>query len=99
MLVVFQNKIIYMPGLPPNARRERISDWASLCGGVQWTDERTVAADGTDLAMAVTTVPMARGRRSAAESLEKPAATHVYVLYFQGRLSSGFPRIHPLTRS
>jgi len=26
MMVVFQNKIIYMPGIPLNARRERIAD-------------------------------------------------------------------------
>lgn len=85
-MVVFQNKIIYMPGLPPNARSERIADWASLCGGVQWTEERTTAADGTDLAVAVTAVHIWQGKRSAAKGQEKMGdAAHVYVLYFQGR--------------
>lgn len=83
MMVVFQNKIIYMPGLPPSSRRERIADWASMCGGVQWTEERTAAADGTELALVVTTVPLPKGRRPAAAATE-PAAAHVYVLYFQG---------------
>ncbi len=47
MMVVFKNKIIYMPGLPPNARWEKIADHASRCGGIQWKEERTKAADGT----------------------------------------------------
>lgn len=88
MMVVFQNKIIYMPGLPPNSRSERIADWASMCGGLQWTEEKTVAADGTKLAMAVTTIPLPKGRRADATTAEnRPATAHVYVLYFQGRLS------------
>lgn len=87
MMVVFQNKIIYMPGLPPNSRSEQIANWASRCGGIQWTEERTMAADGTDLAMAVTTVPLAQGNRAAAPTQEPIAAAHVYLLYFQGRPS------------
>lgn len=85
MMVVFQNKIIYMPGLPPNSRRERIADWERLCGGVQWSNERVAAADGTDLALAVTTIPLVKGTRPAVANPGKPAAAHVYVLYFQGR--------------
>lgn len=38
MMVVFQNKIIYMPGLPPNARGERIEDYKNQCGGIQWRE-------------------------------------------------------------
>ncbi len=83
MMVVFQNKIIYMPGLPPNARSERIADWKDLCGGIEWTEERTAAEDGTKLALAVTTVPLPQGKRPAIATPETPAA-HVYLLYFQG---------------
>ncbi|KAK4033454.1 protein bem46 [Parachaetomium inaequale] len=97
MMVVFQNKIIYMPGLPPTSRRERIADWASMCGGIQWTEERTVAADGTKLALAVTTVPLPKGRQSAAAAPDEPAAAHVYVLYFQGNASSIPPRLPDLS--
>ncbi|KAL2128405.1 hypothetical protein VTI74DRAFT_9224 [Chaetomium olivicolor] len=97
MMVVFQNKIIYMPGLPPTARSERIADWASLCGGVQWTEERTVAEDGTALALAVATIPLPRGRRPASVNEEKPVAAHVYVLYFQGNASSIPPRLPDLS--
>ncbi|KAL2184525.1 hypothetical protein L209DRAFT_758046 [Thermothelomyces heterothallicus CBS 203.75] len=89
MMVVFQNKIIYMPGLPPTSRREQIANWASMCGGVQWMEERTVAEDGTELALAVTTVPLPKGRRPAAAAAKnQPAPAHVYVLYFQGNASS-----------
>ncbi|KAK0657291.1 hypothetical protein B0T16DRAFT_319916 [Cercophora newfieldiana] len=91
MLVVFQNKIIYMPGLPPNARSETIADYAPLCGGVKWHEERTIAADGTSLALAVATVtvPGVLGPESA--------STHVYILYFQGNASSTPPRLPDLS--
>ncbi|KAL2023485.1 hypothetical protein VTK56DRAFT_2481 [Thermocarpiscus australiensis] len=97
MMVLFQNKIIYMPGLPPNARRERIADWASLCGGIQWCEERTVAEDGTDLAMAIATVNFPQKGRPAATRPEEPPAAHVYVLYFQGNASSIPPRLPDLS--
>ena len=93
MLVVFQNKIIYMPGFPPTSRWELIDNYANHCGGIKWADDRTQAADGTDLALAVTTVPMQKGRSPAAN---KVAKAHVYVLYFQGPFfqNSFFPEIH-----
>ncbi|KAL2174732.1 Alpha/Beta hydrolase protein [Thermothelomyces heterothallicus CBS 202.75] len=98
MMVVFQNKIIYMPGLPPTSRREQIANWASMCGGVQWMEERTVAEDGTELALAVTTVPLPKGRRPAAAAPKnQPAPAHVYVLYFQGNASSIPPRLPDLS--
>lgn len=81
MLVVFQNKIIYMPGFPPNSRWELIDNYADHCGGIKWTNERIQAADGTDLAMAITTVPMQKGKFPTDK---KDARAHVYVLYFQG---------------
>src|ERR1700744_6107699 len=31
MMVVFQNKIIYMPSVPPFSRSEKVSDYASQC--------------------------------------------------------------------
>lgn len=78
MMVAFQNKIIYMPGLPPNARREKISDYASRCGGLQWREERVRSVDGTDLALCVTDVDLGRNPAS------KPLETVFYILYFQG---------------
>ncbi|RNJ57679.1 hypothetical protein D7B24_005761 [Verticillium nonalfalfae] len=85
MMVVFQNKIIYMPGLPPNARRERIEDYARQCGGISWQARRIRAADGTDLAVCMTSVEC-DGSKAGASSLAagRGLATPVYILYFQG---------------
>ena len=91
MMVVFQNKIIYMPSMPPNARWEQIADYASRCGGIQWTEERTKAADGTDLALAVTTVPVPGAERNPESEIRRLGGDghtalppHIYILYFQG---------------
>jgi uncharacterized protein len=73
MMVVFQNKIIYMPGLPPNARRETIDDYKNQCGGIQWREEKTKAIDGTQISLCVSSV----------DSGPNPVKT-VYILYFQG---------------
>ncbi|KAG9231900.1 Alpha/Beta hydrolase protein [Amylocarpus encephaloides] len=82
MMVVFQNKIIYMPGLPPNARRETIADYKNQCGGIQWREERIRSLDGTRISLCVATV----------ETSSLPAKT-VYILYFQGNASSLPPRL------
>ncbi|GJD02804.1 alpha beta superfamily [Colletotrichum higginsianum] len=86
-MVLFQNKIIYMPGLPPNARRERIQDYAKQCWGMQWEEKRTQAADGTNLALCVASATSTGGKKTTSrddaddDTLSMPA---VYVLYFQG---------------
>lgn len=82
MLITFQNKIIYMPGLPPNARWEKIEDYASQCAGIQWREQRIRAADGKDLALCVADITA--GRPTTAQ---KPDLSY-YVLYFQGSLPS-----------
>ncbi|ORY57189.1 Alpha/Beta hydrolase protein [Pseudomassariella vexata] len=102
MMVVFQNKIIYMPGLPPNARWERIDDYKSRCGGVVWREERIRAADGTDLALCVADVDIGQPRRRRHETGplgEVPQSTDAsfYVLYFQGNASSIPPRLPDLS--
>jgi hypothetical protein len=81
MMVLFQNKIIYMPGLPPNARRETIADYQSQCGGIEWREEKVNAADGTKISLCVASV--ASGDIS-------PSSDRVYILYFQGHLPSPF---------
>ncbi|KAI1103615.1 alpha/beta-hydrolase [Jackrogersella minutella] len=91
MLVIFQNKIIYMPGLPPNARWEKIQDYASRCAGIRWREERVRATDGTDLALCVTDVDLGPGATSI-----KPNVAF-YILYFQGNASSIPPRLPDLS--
>ena len=87
MMVVFQNKIIYMPGMPPNSRRETVADYASHCWGIRWREGRMRSTDGTDLAIAVAHV--LQGEKSdskvpTAESGRQTPKGHVYILYFQG---------------
>lgn len=76
MMVLFQNKIIYMPFLPPNARSDTIKEYEAWCGGVSWREEFVRSGDGTDIALAVAEV----GRKGEGkEGREK------VVLYFQGK--------------
>ncbi|GAW21231.1 hypothetical protein ANO14919_107490 [Xylariales sp. No.14919] len=91
MMVVFQNKIIYMPGLPPNSRWEKINDYRDRLAGISWREERVRAADGTDLALCVTDLELGSERGS---SLSDAA---FYILYFQGNASSIPPRLPDLS--
>lgn len=91
MLVVFQNKIIFMPGLPPNSRWEKIQDYVGRCAGVQWREERIRARDGTDLALCISDLDLG----SSATSVQPSVA--FYILYFQGNASSIPPRLPDLS--
>jgi uncharacterized protein len=91
MMVVFQNKIIYMPGMPPNARMEKIEDYAGQCGGTGWEEKRIRAADSTDLSLCVATLASSGGHESTSSNVHGADAP-VYILYFQGRL---FPTASP----
>ncbi|KAI1331329.1 Alpha/Beta hydrolase protein [Xylariaceae sp. FL0255] len=101
MMVVFQNKIIYMPGLPPNSRREKIEDYKSQLLGLSWREERMRAADGTRLALCVTDLPLGRSPSSSLSSSkqdnEAPPDRNFYILYFQGNASSIPPRLPDLS--
>ncbi|KAJ2893656.1 hypothetical protein MKZ38_008382 [Zalerion maritima] len=89
MMVVFQNKIIYIPGMPPNSRRETIRDYAAQCVGVRWEEHRTRASDGTDLALCVASVSSTDTTGDPSQTGENP----VYILYFHGNASSLPPRL------
>lgn len=79
-MVLFQNKIIYMPFLPPNARSDTIVEYSSQCGGIKWNEEHIKSRDGTDIALAVAEVG----------SEKQYAAVEKVVLYFQGERSAIF---------
>ncbi|KAI1153160.1 Alpha/Beta hydrolase protein [Nemania diffusa] len=91
MMIVFQNKIIYMPGLPPNSRWEKINDYKDRLAGISWREERARAADGTDLALCVADLEL-----GSKKDLHSPD-TSFYVLYFQGNASSIPPRLPDLS--
>ncbi|KAJ5037198.1 uncharacterized protein L3040_007378 [Drepanopeziza brunnea f. sp. 'multigermtubi'] len=82
MMVLFQSKIIYMPGLPPNARRETIAEYKGQCGGIEWREEKIKSLDGTRISLLVASV-----------NDGIPTAKTVYILYLQGNTSSLPPRL------
>ncbi|KAL9027374.1 MAG: hypothetical protein Q9196_004090 [Gyalolechia fulgens] len=90
MLVVFQNKIIYMPSVPPFSRSERISDYEAQCRPIDWQERRTKATDGVEIALAIGTVT---GTKPTTTELQK----HIVVIYFQGNGGSLPPRLPALS--
>lgn len=84
MMIVFQNKIIYMPSMPPFSRSEKVEDYASQCRPVVWKEHGIQSLDGTKLALLEGAVPW-----------DKAVAPrkHVVVVYFQGNGSSLPPRL------
>jgi uncharacterized protein len=81
MMVVFQNKIIYMPGIPPFARSEKVSDYANQCRPVEWQDHSTKSADGTTIKLLEGAIP------------KEEAQKNLIVLYLQGNAASTPPRL------
>lgn len=78
MMILFQNKIIYMPGLPPNARKEKIEDYKNQCQGIQWRAESATSEDGTRISLCVASVDCCPDASTIAKT--------VYILYFQGTI-------------
>ena len=76
MMIIFQNKIIYMPSLPPFSRQEKIKDYSKGCGPVLWREERIRSLDRTRLSICI-------GEVRSEKHHEKPRR-HILLLYFQG---------------
>ncbi|KAB8446171.1 hypothetical protein FH972_025153 [Carpinus fangiana] len=91
MMVIFQDKIIYMPSVPPFSRQETIKDYASVCLPVVWHEERIRSLDGTRLSLCVSGQ---KGRKQTAGSED---ARPLVLLYFQGNASSIPPRLPMLS--
>ncbi|KAK5099088.1 hypothetical protein LTR70_001238 [Exophiala xenobiotica] len=83
-MIVFQNKIIYMPSMPPFSRSEKVVDYASQCKPVVWVEHGIQSLDGTKLVLLEGAVPW-----------DKALAPrkHIVVVYFQGNGSSLPPRL------
>ncbi|KAG9605953.1 putative alpha/beta superfamily hydrolase, partial [Aureobasidium melanogenum] len=84
-MVLFQNKIIYMPSLPPGSRREKLEDYSKTWAGVSWEERNIKSLDGTKLSVAI-----ARPEDSSTVTQDK--RKRVVVLYFQGNGASIPPR-------
>lgn len=85
LMVLFQNKIIYMPSLPPGSRREKLEDYSKTWAGVSWEERQIRSLDGTKLAVAIARP----GESSAAAQFKRK---QIVVLYFQGNGASIPPR-------
>ncbi|KAK0302319.1 hypothetical protein LTR01_008836 [Friedmanniomyces endolithicus] len=91
MTVVFQEKIIYMPYMPPFARSEKIADYAASCRPVEWREERIRSIDGTKISLCVGSIPDAR--------LGPPdVGNEIVICYLQGNGSSSPPRLPLLSQ-
>lgn len=88
MTVLFQDRIIYMPYMPPFARHEKMEDYIAVCKPVCWEHKHIKSLDGTKLAICVGEAPSSR-ELCAAEDRVK----HVVICYFQGNGSSLPPRL------
>jgi hypothetical protein len=81
MMVIFQNKIVYMPGIPPGARGERIAAYSRQCWPVVWREERLTTADGKNIGMCVAEIGDGVGGTGDSKSIRR---SHIVVLYLQG---------------
>ena len=84
MMVVFQSRIIYMAGIPPGARREKIRDYSKQCRGIQWEKGSLATSDGCILA----TATAAAGRPASSVTKGRGAGKELIIVYFQGFVSS-----------
>ena len=89
MMIVFQNRIIYMPSMPPYSRSEKIADYEALCKPVVWREERIKSADGVEVVLAVGSIPRSHDnfRETVAESGAGRKGREVMILYYQGYLA------------
>lgn len=75
MMVIFQNKIIYMPSVPPFSRSEKVSDYASQCIPFTWSEHDMKSTDGTAIKI------LESGLQIAQQTQQQQ---RVVVLYLQG---------------
>lgn len=87
-----------MPGIPPYARKEKISDYIQKCHGIEWREDQTQTADG---AMVKLCIAESEDDDTKCVSSESGSPT-VYILYFQGNAGSipkRLPLISPIIKS
>jgi hypothetical protein len=75
MMIIFQNKIIYMPSIPPFSRSEKVADYATQCRPIVWIEHAIKAADGVGIKLLEgTAYPFGSSGKGQ----------NVVALYFQG---------------
>ena len=84
MMVIFQNKIIYMPSVPSFSRSEKIADYAARCKPVEWREQHIAASDGTSIAVAVGSMPATFMKNHHVHHQPVRIQKHKLILYLQG---------------
>ncbi|KMQ45654.1 Alpha/Beta hydrolase fold [Trichophyton rubrum] len=95
MMVIFQNKIIYMPSIPPFSRQEKIATYEKVCWPIVWEEQRIQSLDGVEIALCVGRNVAMTGEKE--EKKVKGPEGEVVILYFQGNGSSIPPRLPQLS--
>lgn len=85
MMIIFQNKIIYMPSMPPFSRSEKVADYANECGIVEWREKAIKSLDGTCIYLLEGAIPNGQS--------DHQIQKHIIVVYLQGNGSSLPPRL------
>jgi pimeloyl-ACP methyl ester carboxylesterase len=76
MTVLFQDKIIYMPYMPPFARSEKLEDYIASCMPVTWEQRHIKSSDGIRITLAIGQI--SRNDHKAQR------ANRVVICYFHG---------------
>ncbi|RHZ62532.1 alpha/beta hydrolase [Aspergillus thermomutatus] len=93
MIILFQDRLLYMSYMPPFARSEKIADYQAECRPVQWKETHMRSLDGTKLAVCVGSMPV-----TVTGDSTKQQKRSVVICYFQGNGGSTPPRL-PLLSS
>ncbi|KAL4751926.1 Alpha/Beta hydrolase protein [Aspergillus terricola var. indicus] len=93
MIILFQNRLLYMSYMPPFARSEKIADYEQECRPVQWKETYIRSLDGTRLAVCIGNMPV-----TTPEASPDQRKRSVVICYFQGNGGSTPPRL-PLLSS
>ena len=86
MMIIFQNKLIYLPYIPYGARNETIQDYTPQLLGLDWTSTEVRTRDGKKLSTCVAEIRLALLQAVTLLTLfrKKRDAPEVIVVYFQG---------------
>lgn len=87
MIIIFQDKLMYMSWMPPFNRSEKLEDYTKECRGVDWEENQIQSLDRTKLAVCV-------GRFPAADVVK---TKEVVICYFQGNGGSTLLRLSLLS--
>lgn len=87
MMILFQNKIIYMPFIPPFSRSEKVADYVRQCQPVEWREHRIQSLDGTSISLLVGAMKPGASKATARSTMyesENAQQGMVLIAYFQG---------------